>query len=41
MMIRMLPYKEVEYLLDMRRGITLARQNEENVLGIGIVVSEG
>ena len=41
MMIRMLPYKEVEYFLDMRRGITLARQNEENVLGIGIVVGEG
>ena len=39
--IRMVPCKEVDYLLDMRRGITLARQKEKNVLGSGIVVSEG
>lgn len=32
---------EVDYLLDMRRGITLARQKEKSVLGSGIVVSEG
>ena len=36
MMIRMVPCKEVEYLLDMRRGITLARQKEEMSLAVGL-----